>query len=313
MGIILSEWKPFVTVDLIRRNEKHYDTAVQKQQNGEKIQIWPYERNGKTYYLVIYAKSFFPPRFHPEGFLILTKNGELVQEKELCQRTAQDFLVWQRLYHKPPFKYNPKQYFDLIRKNSNLALDICRRRYEKNLYDNANPAKRRYNEVLRKLDLDVIENNKLILMNLALTERIIQVEKTIWQRCSWEKTEKLRNILIEFEPTCLKMAEYWQKRGELFYEYEREIKEAYKIDLQVTSYSLISKASLSFLLWLANSNLAALAIPYLPEVLKVFYQELVGHKSLLRKSKKYVKKTQEIASLLNLYHSPLEDEKIRNN
>lgn len=308
----MSEWKPFVTVDMMRHNEKPYSIAVQKQKHGEKIQIWPYDCSGKTYYLAIYAKSFFPPRFRPEGFLILTKSGELVQERELCQRTIHDFLVWQRLYHKPPLKYTPKEYFDIIRKMSNLALDNCRRRYEKNLYDNDNPSKRGYNEVLRKLDLDVIENNKLILINLALTERIIQVEKTIWQRCSWEKTEKLRGILLEFEPTCVKMADYSRKRGKMFYEYEQHIKEAYKIDLQVTSYSLFSKASLSFLLWLANSNLAALAIPYLPEVLKIFYQELVGHKSLLRKSKNYVKKAQEIASLLNLYYSPLEDTKIRN-
>ena len=206
----------------------------------------------------------------------------------------------------------PKEYFEALRKSSLLALDNCKRRYDKNLHGNGNPSKRALVEAQKKLDLGIINNNKLLLKNLALAERIIQTEKALWKRCSWENTEKLRTILLEFEPTCANMAEYWLNRSKMFYDYEQGIKEAYKIDLQVTSQSILSKASLSFLLWVANSNIASLAIPYLPDVLKVFYQELVGHKSHLRKSRKYLKKSQKIASLLNIYYSSIDDSKIRN-
>jgi hypothetical protein len=309
----LSEWKPFVTVDLMRNDEKPYRVAIEKLKNGEKLQIWPYDYMGKTYYVAIYAKSFMPFRFHPEGFLSLTKNGTLIKDKELCQRIAKDFVVWQKLYHHPPFKYVPKKYFEMLREMSEFALENCKKRQEEDRYnDDQSPSKRVYNEVLKKLDLDVIRNTKLILTNLTLTEQIISMEKTIWQRCSFEKMDRIRALLPKYEQTCLKMAENTRKRGELFYEYEKAIKEAYKIDLQITKSSFLSKASMSFLLWLANAGLLALAIPFLPDILKLIYQELVGHKSLLKSSREFVKKAQRIASLAVIYNNPVDSVLIRN-
>ena len=101
-------------------------------------------------------------------------------------------------------------------------------------------------------------------------------------------------------------------RAESFFRYEKAIKDAYKIDLQVSRYSTLSTAVLSFLLSLANTNLYALAIPFLPELLKFCYQTLMGYKSLLKKSKQYLRKAENVVSTLDLYEKTIEDFEIRN-
>ena len=123
--------------------------------------------------------------------------------------------------------------------------------------------------------------------------------------------EKLRVFLPKFAETSVKLGEYYKKRADLFYDYEKAIKEAYKIDLQVTKSSIASKAGMSILLYLANSNLVILAIPYLPEGLKVIYQEIAGHKSLLRNSKKFLKKGEKLAWLATVYSEPVDSSLIR--
>jgi hypothetical protein len=308
----LSEWKPFVTAEMAKQNEKPYSVAIEKNINNEKVHIWPYDHKNQNYYVAIYAKTLMPFNFKPTGFLCLTKSGAIVKDKAVCQRIAQDFTVWQKLYLHPPFKYVPKAYFELLRKLANLSLDNCKKRQEKQEYDLDNPSKKGYNEVLIKLDNDVIKNNKLILANIANTEQLILMEKTLWQRCSYEKMDKLRRILLNQKELYLKMSQYCKKRGNLFFEYEKAIKDAYKIDLQVTRYSIAEKAAISFFLWLANAGLIGLAIPYLPDALKLVYQELAGHKALLKKSKSYLRKAKKLAELAEIYSAPVDVKLVRN-
>jgi hypothetical protein len=88
-----------------------------------------------------------------------------------------------------PFK---KQFFAKLRQIVRLCLENCKNRYENNLYKNDDPAKKAYNTVLKELDLDVIRNSTLLLKNIEVTERILDVQKSIWQRCSCEKFEELK-------------------------------------------------------------------------------------------------------------------------
>ncbi|PIU67700.1 MAG: hypothetical protein COS84_03980 [Armatimonadetes bacterium CG07_land_8_20_14_0_80_40_9] len=253
-------------------------------------------------------------RFQADGFLVINENAEIVRDSDFCRKIVRDFYIWHQIYFRPVRKYIPlkKQYFSMLRQLNQSSLDNCKRRYENNLYKNGDPAKKAYSQVLKELDLDVIQNNSLLLKNLDAVEKIIDIEKSIWQRCSCEKSETLKRILIEYQHICIKMVDYTANRGKIFYQYEQAIKDAYKIDLQVSNYSILSKLALSFLLWLANTNMYALAVPFLPEVLKWFYQTLAGSKSLLKKSKHYLKKIKEIASLIQVLQTPVENSKIRN-
>lgn len=75
----LSEWKPFVTLDF--KSRKARNVAINMQRPEEQIQLWPYNCIGKTFIVAIYAKTFFlPPKFQPEGFLILNENAEILQD-----------------------------------------------------------------------------------------------------------------------------------------------------------------------------------------------------------------------------------------
>ncbi|MEM3875400.1 MAG: hypothetical protein QXU45_09755 [Candidatus Bathyarchaeia archaeon] len=309
----MSELKPFVTLEL--RKHKVWNVAVSKQKYGEKFELWPYNCGNKTFFIAIYAKSFFPPRnFKVEGFLIIDENAEVVKDQKFCQRAVRDFFVWRHLYLRPLIKYIPfkERFFMNLKKALQLCLDNCKKRYESNLYKNDDPAKKAYNEILKKLDSDVIQNCSLILKNLEIMAKLMDIEKAIWDRCTCEKIEELNKILIEYKSICIDMANYLAKRGMIFYEYEQAIRNAYKIDLQVSSYSILSKLALSFLLWLANTNFSAIAIPLLPEALKACYQTLAGYKALLKKSKHYLRKTEEVTFLLNLFKTNIEVYKIRN-
>ena len=174
------------------------------------------------------------------------------------------------------------------------------------------PSKQAYTKILKKLDSNVIQNSRLLLINITLAENMISSEKRLWQRCSSEKMDRLRALLPKYAEISVKLGEHYKKRGDLFYEYEKAIKEAYKIDLQVTKTSLTSRLGMSFLLYLANSNLVVLAIPYLPEGLKLIYQEIAGHKSLLRNSKRAIKKGEKLAWLATVYSEPADSSLIRN-
>lgn len=309
----MCEWKPFVTYDF--RRHKIWDVAIRKQKLGEKFELWPYNCGNKTFFIAIYAKSFFPPaNFKVEGFLILNKNAEVIRDQKFCQRAVRDFFIWRRLYISPIIKYIlfKKRFFLNLKKTLQLCLDNCKNRYEKGLYKNNDPAKKAYNEILKKLDFNVIQNYSLILKNFEIMDKLMDVEKSIWHRCTCEKIEELHKILIEYKSICVNMANYAFKRSMIFYEFEQAIRNAYKIDLQVSHYSILSKLVLSFLLWLVTMNFYAIAIPLLPETLKVFYQTLAGYKSLLKKSERYLLKTKEADSLLNLFEIPNEIYKIRN-
>jgi hypothetical protein len=291
------------------------NVAFSLQKPGEQVQLWPYDCKEKTFIVGIYAKSFFPPpRFQADGFLILNETAEIIQDRNFCLRVVRDFFIWHKIYFSPPAKYVPfkKQFFAKLRQIVRLCLENCKNRYENNLYKNDDPAKKAYNTVLKELDLDVIRNSTLLLKNIEVTERILEVQKSIWQRCSCEKIEELRKNLIEYRDISTEMANYTAKRGEIFYRYERAIKDAYKIELQVSHHSILSKLALSLLLWLANTNLYAVAIPFLPDVLKIFYQTFAGYKSLIKKSKNYLYKAKEINSLLDMFEMPIQDSKIRN-
>lgn len=309
----MSEWKPFVTFEF--KKHKVWNVAVTKQKFGESFELWPYNCGNKTFFIVIYAKSFFPPwNFKVEGFLIIDENAEVINDPKFCQRAVRDFFIWRHLYIRPLIKYIPfkKRFFLNLKRTLQLCLDSCKKRYENNLYKNDDPAKKVYNEILKKLDRDVIQNYSLILKNLEIMEKLMDVEKSIWQRCTCEKIEELNKILIEYKSICVDMANYTSKRSMIFYEYEQAIRNAYKIDLQVSNYSILSKLVLSFLLWLANTNFYAIAIPLLPEALKACYQTLAGYKALLKKSEYYLHKTEEVISLLNLFEIHVEIYKIRN-
>lgn len=309
----MSEWKPFITFDL--RGHKVYDIAVSMRKEGEKFQLWSYNCEGKKYIVAIYAVSFLSPlKFKANGFLVTTKNAEIVQNLEFCKRVVRDFGIWYQIYFYPVAKYVffRKKYFSMLKRIALFSLEKCKERYEKNLYKNGDPAKASYNKILKELDLEVIQNSSLQLKNLVLAEKIIEVEKSIWQWCSCEKIEELRRLLVEYRSVCEQMAKYTSKRAETFYRYERAIRDAYKIDLQVSHYSMLSKAALSFLLWLANTNLYTLAVPFLPELLKVCYQTLVGYKALLKKNKQYLQKAEKIVAILDLFEKPIEDFEIRN-
>jgi hypothetical protein len=309
----MSEWKPFITMDCWKNNLKSYEIAIQnKRYKREKFQIWPYDHKGKTCHIVVYGKTFNTANFRPQGFLCLTDKGQNIKDNALCQKIAQDFIVWAHLYHHPPFKFVPKGYFELLKKTSKAILENCKRRQELNRYDESSPSKQAYTKILKKLDSDVIQNSRLLMINLTLSEKMISSEKSLWQRCSSEKMEKLRAFLPKYAEVSVKLGEHYKKRSDLFYEYEKAIKEAYKIDLQVTKTSLASRLGISFLLYLANSNLVILAIPYLPEALKLIYQEIAGHKSLLRNSKRFLKKGEKLAWLATVYSEPVDSSLIRN-
>jgi len=291
------------------------NVAVGRQMLGEQLQLWPYNCRGETFIVAIYAKSFFPPpRFEVEGFLILKEKVDIVEDRDFCKRVARDFFIWRHVHFVGPEKYVPfrKKFFSNLRKFLHLSLDNCRNRYENDQYEKDDPAKGAYVKVLKELDLDIIQNYPLLLRNLEIWEKMIDLEKSIWQRCSCEKIEAFERLLTEYHSVLSKMGDFAEKRAEMFYHFERAIKDAYKIDLQISRYSLLSKASLSFLLWLVSTNFYSLAIPFLPEVLKLFYQTLMGYKSLLRTSKRYLQKAKRTASLLDLFEMPIESSKIWN-
>ena len=309
----LSEWWPFVTLSL--RKQRVWEVALENQKLGEKTELWPYGHNETTLLVAIYAKSFFPPpQMQVEGFLILRQNGEIIDDLNLCQQAVRDFHIWHRLYFSPVEKYviAKKKYFSKLRLMEKAILDNCRNRYQSNSYNEDDPAKKAYSSVLRKLDLDVIQNFPLELRLLETREKIIDVEKSIWQRCTHEKTKSLETLLKEYQSICLEMALYTKSRSLIFYDFEKAIKEAYKIDLQVSKHSFLSKLALSFLLWLASTNIYTLAIPLLPEALKLAYQNLAGYKSLAKASKRYLKKSEQVMNILTVYKQPLEIGKIRN-
>lgn len=288
-------------------------TRVQKR--GEQVQLWPYDCMGKTVFVAIYAKTFLSPlKFEADGFLILNGKGELVEDAKFCQNTIRDFHIWARLYFYPVVKHIVlrKQIFSKKKQMLQIALEDCQKRYERNEYETDDPAKKAYYQTLKELDFDVIENHVLLIRNLETLERIIGIQKSIWQRCSCEKIEKLRQALVKYQPLSVELANYTARRGEIFYRYERAIKEAYHIDLQISRYSILSKLSLSFLLWLANASLYSLAIPFLPEVLKLLYQRLAGYKSLMRASKSHLEEAKKIASFLELFDVSIDYSKIRN-
>ncbi len=309
----MSEWKPFTT--LRPQNGKLWSVVRRAQKQGEQIQLWPYNCRGKTFTVAIYAKSFLSPlKFEANGFLILDENGEPVKEEKICQCAIRDFHIWHRLYFYPLVKYIPlkKKFFSKLRQIIKIALEDCQRRYESNAYKDDDPAKKAYYQTLRELDLDVIKNHTLLIRNLETLEKIIDIEKSIWQRCSCEKIQEFHKVVVQYQSISMEMATYSAERGEIFCRYERAIKDAYKIDLQISGYSVLSKLALSFLLWLANTNLYVLAIPFLPEALKLFYQTFAGYKALTKKSRSYIEKSKVAASLLRLFNMKIDYSKIRN-
>lgn len=309
----LSEWWPFATFSL--RKQRVWEVALENQNPGEKTELWPYDCNETTLLVAIYAKSFFSPaQMQAEGFLMLHQDGKIIDDLDLCQQAVRDYHIWHRLYFSPVEKYviARAKYFAQLRSMEKAILENCRKRYENNCYNEDDPAKKAYSEVLKKLDFDVIQNFPLMLRQLETREKIIDVEKSIWQRCSCEKTKALEALLKGYQLICLEMASYTKNRSLLFYDFEKAIKEAYKIDLQVSKHSFLSKLALSLLLWLANTNVYALAIPFLPEALKLIYQNLAGYKSLAKASKRYLNRSEQVTNILALYRQPVEIGKIRN-
>ena len=174
----MSEWKPFITMECLKNNTKSCEIAIRNKRDGrENFQIWPYDHKSKTYHIVVYGKTFNTANFRPQGFLCLTDKGQNIKDKVLCQKIAQDFIVWEHLYHHPPFKFVPKGYFELLRKTSKAILENCKKRQELNRYDESSPSKQAYTKILKKLDSDVILNNKLLLTNITLSEQMILSEK----------------------------------------------------------------------------------------------------------------------------------------
>ena len=309
----LSEWWPFATFSL--RKQRVWEVALENQNPGEKTELWPYDCNEMTLLVAIYAKSFFPPpQMQAEGFLVLRQNGEIIHDLDLCRQAVRDFYIWHRLYFSPVEKHviAKAKYFSQLRLIEKAFLDNCRKRYESNSYNEDDPAKKAYSDVLKKLDLDVIQNFPLVLRHLETHEKIIDVEKSIWQRCSHEKTKTLETLLKEYQSVCFEMASYTQNRSLLFYDFEKAIKEAYKVDLQVSKHSFLSKLALGLLMWLASTNIYTLAIPLLPETLKLIYQNLAGYRSLAKTSKRYLNKSEQVTDILTLYGQPAEIAKIRN-
>jgi len=309
----MSEWHPFVTLD--KRNDKERQVAATFQSQGEQFNLWPYTCRGKKFIIAIYAKSFFRPMsFVPTGFLILDENAVPVEDVQACQNVVRDFNVWLRIYFHPIQRYVPfqSQYFAQLRKNLDSIVAICRQRLDNGAYKRDDPGKKAYYDVLKELDLDVVNTYSIVASNITFQEKIINSGRAVNRRCSCENVNELKAILTEYKLICSEVMGHLSNRAEIFYRYERAIKDAYHIDLQVSSYSVLSKGILSFLLWLAGTGPLTLFIPFLPEGLKLLYQETAGYKSLLKKSEKLFRKSGEVLAILGVWSQSVDNSKIRN-
>lgn len=151
--------------------------------------------------------------------------------------------------------------------------------------------------------------------NLLTNKRYLVVSEVSWLKPDPpEEVKKLMNFvnLCSSINQSAELADYTAKRAEVFYKYESSIKEAYHIDLETSRYSILSKLGISCLLWIANTPLYSLAIPFLPEILKLLYQRLAGYKSLVKASKSYLEKGGKIASALKSFDIKVESWQIRN-
>ena len=304
---------PFVTLEV--KDPKIWDLARSFQRPREQFAFWPYRCKRTTFIVAVYARSFLSPwKFQPDGLLITDHRANLITDRSKCERVLRDFSIWLRLYFHPVIKRIPmrQRYFSKLRDFLKSFAEDCRKRYDSDDYKTEDPAKRRYKEILRELDKDVVENHSLLIENLNMIDKIIQTQDDIFRECSCEGIDKLRGLLTRYKSICQQMANRMERRAEIFYDYERSIRDAYLIDLQISKYSLLSKGILSFLLWLMSVNPYALAVPFIPEALKIVYQALCGYRSLVGKSVSFLGRANEISSLLDLFTIDIEEARLRN-
>jgi len=287
------------------------DSAIKP---NEQVKFWPYDYQKKTFIVIVYAEpSRSPLNFKPTGFLVLDENEDPLNAKKLSLRIARDFHIWYTIYFHPVVKnvIFAEKVFERLRKNLQIVFEDCSERYQNNQYKTNDPSKENYYRVLKKLDLDIINNKDLIIRHVDKLEDLVSLQNSICDRCSYEKINKFHQLLLEYKLICNELSEYLAQRGKTFYEFERSIKEAYRIDLQTSKYSFFTKLGWSIGLWLLNTPLPSLALPFLPELFKMVYQRIAGYKSLIKGSERYFKEAQKISLALNWFDIDVNGSHIR--
>jgi len=271
------EWRPFVI------DKDVMEIAERFRKGRESAQVWPVKFQDHDHYLVPFAESWLPTRLQPKGFLVLDSKRRFVKDAEVCSKIVKTFRVWEHIYFKPLRKHE-LGYESLSRYRERIATklcDDCRNRLAQNQYENTDdPALRKLNQKIRKLDESVVRGYDLFLRQWRLIGEVMRTEKEIWKAPSFEKVQAyVMRIIPEVKRSNDAMMAYLKERTDLMFEMKKALQD-YESTLRIPVMRRPFVIFLSFLAAL-YSPIYGLVVLLLDEVAKMCYAELTGYKVLL--------------------------------
>jgi len=301
------EWKPFVIDKDIARIAERF------RRERESPQVWPVKFQDHDYYLVPFAESWLPTRLQPKGFLVLDSKRRFVKDAETCSKIVKTFRVWEHIYFKPLRKHEIG-YESLSRYRERVATklcDDCRNRLTQNRYEHTDdPALRKLNEKIRKLDESVVRGYDLFVRQWRLIGEVMRAEKEIWKAPSFEKVQAyIMRIIPEVKRTNDAMMAYLRERADLMFEMKKALRD-YESTLRIPAMRRPLVILLSFLAAL-YSPIYSVVVLLLDEVAKMCYHELTGYKVLLSGLERLRKMQPKIDEIVQGFEGPVAPELIR--
>jgi len=295
----------------IRPDPETTRIAKNLRKGTERAQLWPTKLGGRTYYVIIYSRSWFPTRVRPTGYVLLDQKRRMIDNFETCGKLIATWRVWSVVYFYPPRKHSrlPRKWLSGRDRLMASIYEGCKQRLAENEYDKTeDPARLRLNRAIRELDQNVVDSYELVRRHQSLLEKAADEEKIIWEDPSFERIQAyVTGLLPRLKRSDDAMVVYLRNRISLTYESSKALRE-YESTATGTRRILVNIfAGLAAFV----HPLYGVVIKFLDESAKKAWNDFTGYQGLIKQIEELQKNHPRIDRIIEAFQSPEDRDLVR--